>query len=362
MSNNIWTQTPVLRRAALFVLLLGGIWRFLAPEPGFWQVARHDWPGDYWSRYTNAEVWDNSFLPLATFLAQQQGDYRVIFVQGAAWDTLAAGLPSGQPRRLPLDAEPLDAIAAQTRDPVQLVVQGAGGPAFLSLYPEGPGGAGGGFTWDANRLLGLGLAVAGLLVYFFLPWRQKAPGALAYTRGKVMVGDLFGVVLAGFFFAVPLVIYLAASYGPVSWGLTSPGAIFLAVGVLVALLPGAALVSGAFYEALEIQLTPQSLMKRSLLGVREVPWDQITLVKPAVWGLPRWLEIVLGLLILLSDRPQAALLLGGKEFGLTLVLAGGRELNLWLTGLPGRERLFEEIKSRGVPLDPTLAQAWAPGA
>jgi hypothetical protein len=204
--------------------------------------------------------------------------------------------------------------------------------------------------------------IIGLLAYTAIPWYRKKPDELRYSTGRAMVGpDMLGMVLSVFFLTLPILIITgnAGASGPLDllgfrsgwWPVT------LVMG-LMALSGLASVIVALWYGTFSLVLTPDSLLRRTLFSTEDYPFADIEAVEPARWAWPAWLRLVVILIGLFNWRLLGPVLIGSSEeaYGAAIRFKDGRTLKLWMSHLPGFDRIFQALRKAGVPLDPELAK------
>ncbi len=192
----------------------------------------------------------------------------------------------------------------------------------------------------------------GILAYLFIPRRRRPEGAEGYGRLSAQVlPDIVGLLIAGGFFALPLLIVfenaspddLLDVFG--GWGIMT-----LIFWVPLAGCGVALLAMAARYAAGWIKVGPEEFTWGSLRGQHRIAYADIKQVRPYQRRAPRWLKW--GLLFFGGGNPtatgQAIMLDSQVAHGLEFELADGRRLRLATDSLPGADALVKALKKAGV--------------
>ncbi|MCX7825030.1 MAG: hypothetical protein N2689_05685 [Verrucomicrobiae bacterium] len=268
----------------------------------------------------------------------------------------------------PTDAAPLHELTNRLGDAkpfTYVAVRDGGGVKYMEVLFQRPQSA----QHDAPNWLFYPLRgqsgwwfIVGLLAYAGIPWHRKRPEELRYSTARAMVGpDMLGMVMAVFFVTLPILVITGNAVGSepldvfgfrtgwwpltlVMWLLACGGF----VTVFVAL----------WYASFSLVLTPDGIRRRTLFGADECAFADMTAIEPARWAWPTWLRIVAILIGMLNWRLLGAVLIGSSQeaYGIAIRMKDGRTVKLWMTHLPGFERIFHAMRKAGVPLDPELAK------
>ena len=264
-----------------------------------------------------------------------------------------------------LDESPLDELSGRTKPSEErfLTLAGEAPPRFLAAWPRS--------LSDDDFQLGRGLSgydapaemvfrlrpwvpwvlAAGLALYVLLPWPRRPPGAIVFSRWRVVLGDLVGILLFGMFFSLPFFI-VGGSVQALrdTWGFPLVLWPLAALGLL-------ALWFGARYSAYAIEVLPGGLRVSGIGPALDLPFTEVRSFRPATLRAPRWLVRALWVAALFGKGRGAgqALILGSSETGgLALELRDGRRVFLWATdamgnlAMRGFERVIEGLRAAGV--------------
>lgn len=204
--------------------------------------------------------------------------------------------------------------------------------------------------------------IAGLLAYVAIPWYRKGPDELRYSTGRAMVTpDFLGTFMLVFFFTLPILVITTNATGsePVDMFGFRNGWWPITLAMWLMACSGIATVFVAlWYACFSFVLTPDGLHRRTLFSEGDYAFVDMVAVEPAKWAWPWWLRIIVILIGLLNWRLLGAVLIGSSEesYGIAIRFKDGRKLKLWMSHLPGFERIFQALRKANVPLDPELAQ------
>jgi len=319
------------------------------------------------------------------YFAKQTKD-RLIEVSGSPW----AGFYSGVQQTLagksktfarnvsvgrgsymlyfPTDFAPLKELAGRLGDAkafTYVAVRDTNGVQYMEVLYQRPQSA----LQDAPNWLFYPLRgqagwwfIVGLLAYASIPWYRRKPDELRYSTGRAMVGpDILGMVMSVFFLTLPILVITgnASSSEPLDvfgfhsgwWPLTLAMWLMACGGL-------ATMIVALWYATFSLVLTPTGIRRRTLLSMQDYAFADMVAVEPTRWAWPAWLRIVAILIGLLNWRLLGAVLIGSSEeaHGIAIRLKDGRKLKLWMTHLPGFERIFHALRKAGVPLDSELAR------
>jgi len=202
--------------------------------------------------------------------------------------------------------------------------------------------------------------IAGLLWYALLPCPPRRDDTLRYNRARcVVVPDLLGFLLAGFFYALPLLVLSRDSnmYGI----LEAAGWLTVSIVVLLFTLFGVALlITGLWYAGFSLQVLPDGI-RLTTWGwrTRRIAFTEVTEARDYVAQAPRWLLVVAWLAFL--ARPlqgaQSLMLLSQKHHGIELLGTDGRSTKIIVEYFPGWQRLLDALHAAGIPLSVALQDA-----
>lgn len=265
-----------------------------------------------------------------------------------------------------LDESPLDELSGRMTPSEErfLTLAGETPPRFLAAWPRS--------LSDDDFHLGSGLSAydapaemvfrlrpwvpwvlgAGLALYVLLPWPRHPSGAIVFSRWRVVLGDVVGILLFGMFFALPFFIVGGALQALRDyWGFALVLWPLAALGLL-------ALWFGARYSAYAIEVLPDGLRVSGIGPTLDLPFTGVQSFRPATLRAPRWLVRALWVAAIFGKGRGAgqALILGSSETGgLALELRDGRRVFLWATdamgnlAMRGFERVIEGLRAARVP-------------
>ena len=268
----------------------------------------------------------------------------------------------------PTDAVPLKELADRLGDAkvfTYVAVRDGAGVKYVEVLFQRPQSA----LHDAPNWLFYPLRaqagwwfIVGLLAYATIPWYSKRPDELRFSTGRAMIGpDMLGMVMSVFFLTLPILVITGNTSASESLDLLGfhSGWWLLSLVMWLMACSGLAIVIVALWYAMfSIVLTPAGIRRRTLLSAHDYAFTDMVAVEPAHWAWPRWLRIVVMLIGLLNWRLLGAVLIGSSEetYGIAIRFQDGRKLKLWMTHLPGFERIFHALRKAGVPLVPELAR------
>ena len=200
-----------------------------------------------------------------------------------------------------------------------------------------------------DRAAGVGVILAGVLLYALIPWPRRPESGIYYTRPRATTGlDVVGCVFGAFFFGLPIVVTQANGGSPFSPGWNALTAVFW----LLAAILFACSAAAAVYTARQVEWTPRGLACSTLFGRTTRTWDEIAGVDPyEVPQIPRWLRSLLFLVSLLNWRALGpALMFGGREPGFRIAFRTGKPLSFLLKGLSGAVPFVGRIRALGAPV------------
>ncbi len=205
----------------------------------------------------------------------------------------------------------------------------------------------------------LWLVAIGLAVYLLLPRRKRDPQALVYATARaVVLPDILGLFLAGFFFALPFWIVPANEANPdvlnpeggwliltlVLWAFAAAGVVILAI--------------AARYAAFSILPGPDAVTVTTWRGTTRYPYADMQIARLYVRRASKgW--IGLGLLATLLNWRAAGptlLLATNESHGIEIAMRDGRVWRVAIDALEGLDRLLDRLRDKGVQIDPALQQ------
>lgn len=172
--------------------------------------------------------------------------------------------------------------------------------------------------------VGMGLVAAGFVAYALLPWPERPEKAFGFEHGPAVIGpDVLGLLLCGFFFALPF--WAAATEGDSPWAhglLVHPSAILVWPMGLVSLL---ILRVGARNAGFWLKIEEDALhLHRNASLQRRIPYSSIQRTSPYRKGLPKWMRLLTPLLVATGRYGAAgAILVARDSTGIELHLEDG---------------------------------------
>jgi hypothetical protein len=267
----------------------------------------------------------------------------------------------------PTDAAPLKELAGKLGDNnsfTYIMLRDGGNPRYIEVLHQRPQSA---FSDAPNWLLyplrkqAVWYFIIGLLIYAALPWRRKNPDELRYgTARAIVMPDMLGTLMTAAFFVLPILV-IATNANPSEpmdifgfsngwWPLT------LVLWMLACFGLGIAFVA-LWYACFTLQITELGFRHQTLFREGEYDFTDMETIKPAHWAWPSWLKTIAILIGFLNWRSLGPILIGSFEeaSGLTIHMKDGRKLKVWISHLPGFQRIFHALRRHNVPLDPELA-------
>ncbi len=201
------------------------------------------------------------------------------------------------------------------------------------------------------------VALAGLLLYFLLPWGRIGENVVAYTRWRLILGDVAtsGLLVVPFF-GIPIAVIGGTMETVVEfWPFALLFWLLAALGVAGTLWS----VSASAYR---LAVGPDALVVSGLSGEVVIPYDQVRTVQAVRLRPPQWLITVSWLTALLGRNSTAtagqvgrSLLLGASAAnGLRLDLRNGAHHYIWFSDQMGNtsmqhfERLGQALHRDGI--------------
>ncbi|MCS7060137.1 MAG: hypothetical protein RMN25_03140 [Anaerolineae bacterium] len=367
----------LLRRGIALTCLLSAIACALAPQPALLRFGAIDFA----ERQKDSWFEDERKMPLEDFIARETKD-RLIALQGASWtdffsrfeaavsgemadwqNRLNVGWSAGTMVYFRPDEPWARDIAPSLSDDhpfSYLALAGPAGARYLTvtwsrpkdMLDDAPPGLL--YPW---RSYSVWLALIGLAAYILLPRRKRDPEALVYSTVRaVVLPDIVGLFLAGFFFALPFWIVPANAPDPnvlnpdggwliltvVMWAFAAAGVVILAI--------------AARYAAFSILPGSDAVAVTTWLSAARYPYADMQQVRPYVRRVSKgW--IGLGVLASLLNWRAAAptlMLASSESRGIEVVLRDGRKWRVAIDALEGLDRLLNTLRAKGVEIDPAL--------
>jgi hypothetical protein len=206
------------------------------------------------------------------------------------------------------------------------------------------------------RKYALGIALAGLAVYFVLPRRRREKNAILYPPWRNALGDFASLLLIVPFFGLPFLVV-----GGAVQALTQ-GWILCLIFWPLALMGVWLLQTMAWYAGYRILLREDGLIVEAGKKELSVPFADMTGCRPLVLTAPRWLVRMTALAALggrgasrMGSAGRAFLLAGSSYGGLGIGLKDGSSVFFWVTDAMGTEalknagRMMKMLEKAGVP-------------
>jgi hypothetical protein len=266
------------------------------------------------------------------------------------------------------DMAPLKELAGKLGDNnsfTYIVLRDGGGVRYIEVLYQRPQSA---FRDAPNWLLyplrkhAVWYFIIGLLVYAALPWRHKNPDELRYgTARAIVMPDMLGTFMTAAFFVLPILVITtnALSSEPVDMFGFSTGWWPLTLVLWVLAFLGLCIIGVAlWYACFTLRITGWGFRHQALFRDGDYAFADMEAIEPAYWAWPPWLRTIAILLGLLNWRALGPILIGSSQeaYGVTIRMKDGRKLRVWMSHLPGFERIFHALRSHSVPLDPELGK------
>lgn len=397
--------TEIFRRLCLIVGALWTVWSFLNPCDALFRVRDVNFAKlqkkealqtrldiRMMSRVSGMEIDPNDpaintapTLQLEQYIAKKTKDF-LIEVSGSEWSGFFDGVRdtlSGKSQTFirhvsseygsymlyfPADAAPLRELAGKLGDNknfTYVVLRAGGNVRYLEVVHQRPQSV---YRDAPNWLLyplrknAVWYFIIGLLVYAALPWRHKNPDELRYgTARAIVMPDMLGMLMAAAFFALPILV-IATNANPSEpmdifgfsngwWPLTLVLWLLASLGLCI-------VVVALAYACFTLQITELGFRHQTLFREGDYAYADMEAVEPVHWAWPTWLRTIAIIIGFLNWRALGPILIGSFEeaYGVTIRLKDGRKLKVWITQLPGFERIFHALRGHKVPLDPELEQ------
>lgn len=349
----------IIRRLCLLVGALATAWCLVKPTDALFRVRDVDFAkqtkdrlievsGSHWTEFYNAvqQTLAGKSKTFARNVNRGYGSYMLYF---------------------PTDAAPLKELADRLGDAkvfTYVAVRDGAGAKYMEVLFQRPQSV----LHDAPNWLFYPLRgqagwwfIVGMLAYAAIPWYRKRPDELRFSTGRAMIGpDMLGMVMSVFFLTLPILVITgnARASEPLDLlGFHSGWWPLSLVMWLMACSGLATVIVALWYAMFSVVLTSTGIRRRTLLSEDDYAFADMVAVEPARWAWPTWLRNVVRLIGLLNWRLLGAVLIGSSEeaYGIAIRFKDGRKLKLWMTDLPGFERIFHALRKAGVPLDPKLA-------
>lgn len=234
--------------------------------------------------------------------------------------------------------------------------------AMSSPYRVAPG-----WLYHPYRTIGIMIMILGLLLYIFLPRRQKLPDDISYSTGSMVAGDLVGVILLAPFYGLPYLIN-----GGTIQAFTGLWPITLVMW-MIACICISLFYSNAWSASYRIELTPQALSVVTFKGVKELRFDEMAGVDLVTLRNPGWFRKLFLAVAFLSvvggsassTQPVGSALLAEAAAygGLAINRSnGGKPVYIWFSDQRGAvlinnfNRVQEAIAVSGVPFNKEIKE------
>jgi hypothetical protein len=260
---------------------------------------------------------------------------------------------------IPVDGEEIFISTAKDGQTAYLLIRyqdyNASISAMFKPYRVAPG-----WLYHPYRKIGLGVLIAGLLVYLFLPRRKKEPEDISYSTGSMLAGDLVALILLLPFYGLPFLVNGGTVQAVTGMWMISAVIWFLAL-ICVMLL-----YYNAWHASYRIALTEESLSLITFRGVRECRFQDIAEINIVSLRNPGWfrkLFLALAFLSIMGGRAStqpagSALLAATAAYGgLEIHGRSGKPLYIWFTNQNGGviinhfDRVMEAIEASGVRIN-----------
>ena len=228
---------------------------------------------------------------------------------------------------------------------------------WMSLYPAGA---------HSFRRQAVWWFVGALLSYALLPWHRRGLSELCYSRASQTVApDFLGVAGAAAFLALSILVVTANSPSAdqvrlfdftAGWGILTIVLWVFAAGFV------SMMAVSLWYATLSLVLMPDRIRRRTLGGVADFRFSQMTGIEPAMLDWPKWLRTAAWLATVFGPGVGTRMQVGGlvlarrPAYGVAIHCRDGRTLRIWINSLPGFERIFRALRQAGVPMDAEIGR------
>lgn len=210
------------------------------------------------------------------------------------------------------------------------------------------------------RTIGIGVIVAGFLIYLLLPRRKRNSEDIAYGTGNLIAGDIVALIILSIFYSLPFLINggtMQAITGmwPISfvmWGMSFFGL--------------ALFYYSAWYASYRIEITSEAIYIINFKGVTEYLFSDMVSVDMVSLRNPKWfrkLFLVLSIISLAGGRNSvqsagSAILAATAAYGgLELSFANKKTVYIWFTDQRGAiiitnfHRVPDAIRAAGIRIN-----------
>ncbi len=202
--------------------------------------------------------------------------------------------------------------------------------------------------------------IIGLLVYVSIPWHRKNLDELRYSTARaIVIPDMLGIIMTSAFFALPILVITGNAQSSASldiFGFSNGWWPLTAALWLLALCGIAIIVTALWYACFTLRISESGFGIKTLFREGEYAFAEIKAIEPAHWAWPRWLRTIAILLSFMNWRAVGPVILGSLEeaYGVGIRMRDGLMLKVWITHLPGFQRIFHALRLHNVPMDPDL--------
>jgi len=210
------------------------------------------------------------------------------------------------------------------------------------------------------RIIGIGVIVAGLLIYILLPRRKRNPEDIAYGTGSLVASDIVALIILLTFYSLPFLINggtMQAITGMwqitlIMWGMSFFGL--------------ALFYYSAWYASFRIEITPEAFYLITFKGVTECPFSDMVSADMVSLRNPKWfrkLFLVLSMISLVGGRnsvqPAGSAILAATAAygGLEISFANKKPIYIWFTDqrgaiiVPNFQRVPDAIRAAGIRIN-----------
>jgi hypothetical protein len=218
-------------------------------------------------------------------------------------------------------------------------------------YPDPPS-----FLLFPYRKFSLWLILIGLAFYVFLPRQKSDPKALRYPLWRVILGDVFALLMIAPFFIIPILVV-----GGSLQTFTEGWLLIIFFWPIFLFGIWTLLKVSTWMAAYQILLLNDRLRIITPKGSREFIFSEMDSFQPVIFKPPRWLIIMLWIAALSGKGAQRmggvgrALIAGSSEYGSTAIkLKDGAMVYIHVSDamgsvmLKGVEKIIEALKGAGV--------------
>ena len=240
--------------------------------------------GQWWEFFHQVQLASNGEFGLSTYGSrisdEVKNSYFAPLLPAAVYFKLDE-IPYSQWGLMPVDGKSVYVMTARGDQRIYLQLRyqdyKTSVGAMSSPYRVAPG-----WIYYPYRTTGIIIMALALLLYIFLPRRQKLPDDISYTTASMVAGDIVAVILLVPFYGLPFLIN-----GGTVQAFTDLWPITLVMW-LMALFAVIIIYYNAWYSSFRIEITPEALYILSFKGIREIRFGEMKAVEVISLRNPGW--------------------------------------------------------------------------